>query len=148
MLSLIDTCVLFVVLLQAWVTISNKSPVMVLQEHLSLQMLAATVIMALMPTKQPMDQQPMEEVERILEEGQPMFLVDSIHTDARQLWRRFIQKMYLLRVTKFQNVHFPSFPGEIIFCDIASFNLLEFVIFCFSRNSRRRGKLLYASLPS
>ena len=83
--SLIDAYFLFVVLLQAWEAISNKSPVMALQEHLSLQMLAATVVMApLPPTKRAMDQMPME-VERILDEGPPMFLVDSIHTDAREL---------------------------------------------------------------
>lgn len=85
MFSLIDTYFLFVVLLQAWEIISNKSPVMALQGHLSLRMLAATVVMAPMPpTKQAMDQMPME-VERILDEGPPMFLVDSIHTDAREL---------------------------------------------------------------
>ena len=66
-------------------------------------MLAATVVMApLPPTKRAMDQMPME-VERILDEGPPMFLVDSIHTDARELWPRFSQKMHLFWVTKFQN---------------------------------------------
>ena len=101
-MSFIDECLLFIFLLQAWVTINNKSPVMVLHEHLSLRMLAATVAMALMQTKQAMDQVPME-VERVLDEGLPMFLVDSIHTDAREPWRRFIQIMHLFRVTKFQN---------------------------------------------
>lgn len=103
MTSLMEfTFFLFVVRLQAWVTISNKSPVMVLQEHPSLQMLAATVHMPLMPTKQAMDQAPMG-VERILDEGPPMFLVDSIHTDARGLWQRFIQKCICSTLIKLQN---------------------------------------------
>lgn len=102
MITLMEFIFFLVVLLQAWVTISNKSPVMVLQEHPSLQMLAATVVMVLMPTKQAMDQLPMG-VERILDEGPPMFLVDSIHTDARQLWRRFIQKCICSALKKLQN---------------------------------------------
>ena len=57
---------------------------MVRQDHLSLQMLAATIVMPLMLTKLAMDQVPME-VERVLVEGPLMFLVDSIHTDAREL---------------------------------------------------------------
>ena len=44
----------------------------------------ATVLMLLMLTKLAMVQVPME-VERILDEGPPMFLVDSIHMDAREL---------------------------------------------------------------
>jgi len=128
--SLIDAVCCF--FSQAWVTISNKSPVMVLQEHLSLQMLAATVAMGLMPTKQAMDQVPME-VERILDEGPPMFLVDSIHTDARELWRRFIQKMHLFRVKVSKLFILPSFSGDFRhnILHIASFNLLEFVILLF-----------------
>ena len=80
---------LFCIVVQAWVTISSKSPVMVLQEHLSLRILVAIVLMVLMLlTKQAMHQvppppPPMEE-ERILEE-ETMFLVDSNHTDAREL---------------------------------------------------------------
>ena len=75
---------------------------MVLQEHPSLQMLAATVVMPLMLTKQVMDQVPTE-VERILDEGPPMLLVDSIHTDDRELWRRFIQKCICSALIKLQN---------------------------------------------
>lgn len=75
---------------------------MVLQEHLSLQMLAATVVMARMPTKQVMDQVSMEG-ERVLEEGPPMFLVDSIHTDARELKNVLSKKCICSELRKFQN---------------------------------------------
>lgn len=149
MISVMSSCYLFGVILQAWVAISSKSPVMVLQEHPSLQMLAATVVMPQMLTKQVMDQVPME-LERILDEGPPMLLVDSIHTDARELWRRFIQKCICSALIKLQNcLSFLAFQ-EILdnVSTVASFNLFAFVIFCFSSNSRRRGKLLYAGLPS
>lgn len=105
MFSLIDAYFLFVVLLQVWETISNKSPVMAQQEHLSLRMLAATVVMAPMPpTKQAMHQMPME-VERILDEGPLMFLVDSIHTDARELWPCFSQKCICSELQSFKTIH-------------------------------------------
>lgn len=57
---------------------------MVQQEHRFLQMLvpATAVILLLMLTKQPMEAM---EGQRILEEGPPMFLVDFIPTDAREL---------------------------------------------------------------
>ena len=116
-LSLIDVCV---VVVQAWVTISSKSPVMVLQEHLSLQMLVvATAVMVLMLNKQAMGQVPMER-ERILEEGPPMFLVDSIHMDAKELEECFVQKIAYSEITKFQNcVHrslaFQEILGTVLY---------------------------------
>ena len=98
---------------------------MVLQEHPSLQMLAATVIMVLMPTKQAMDQVPMG-LERILDEGPRMFLVDSIHTDARELWQRFIQKC-ICSGLKLQNCLFFLAFQEIL--DMMFLLIINFLTF-------------------